>query len=167
MKTIFSLDKNIRFDPTANELQFLTNGKIQYYEAVKIENRLSKILYLLLTNANEVINRTYFVEVIWEGNANVGNPALTKSISSLRSILKKHQPGSEQLIETIPKIGYRIRMENSISYETPKKENVYYKYPVILKVKTWHLIILSIILFYLVKLILNGSFHAMGHHISH
>ena len=160
------MDKNIRFNPTANELQFLTNGSTGYYQAIKIENRLARILHVLLNNANEVISRNYFVEVIWEGNANVGNPALTKSVSSLRGVFKKHQPGSEHLIETIPKIGYRLKLEKKI--KAPSRQNGFWPTPpMAINIKGSHIALIMVFLFFVLKLILNGSLHGIGHQMGH
>ena len=167
METFFILDNKIRFSPASNELQFLRNNPSEMYEAVKVENRLSRVLYEMLKKPNQVIHRADFVSMIWEGNTNVGNPALTKAVSNLRSILKKNLPGSEAIIETIPKVGYRLRIEKKAANTRFRQQRFWPNAPAVIQVNGMHLAILLAVLFLILKLGANGAFHSIGHQLGH
>jgi DNA-binding winged helix-turn-helix (wHTH) protein len=68
-----------------------------------------KVLAALLERAGQVVTRSELFEAVW-GNQVVGEDALTRCISDIRAELKKLS-GREDLIETLPKRGYRWMLE--------------------------------------------------------
>lgn len=68
-----------------------------------------KVLAALLDRAGQVVSRSELFEAVW-GNQVVGEDALTRCISDIRAELKKLS-GRDDLIETLPKRGYRWTLE--------------------------------------------------------
>jgi DNA-binding winged helix-turn-helix (wHTH) protein len=68
-----------------------------------------KVLAALVNRAGRVVSRGELFEVVW-GSQIVGEDALTRCISDIRAELKKLS-GRDDLIETLPKRGYRWRLE--------------------------------------------------------
>jgi DNA-binding winged helix-turn-helix (wHTH) protein/TolB-like protein len=64
-----------------------------------------RVLLVLLGRAGEVVSRVEMFERVWE-NQTVSDDTLTRCISEIRAQLSKHTACS-QLIETLPKRGYR------------------------------------------------------------
>ena len=65
-----------------------------------------KVLILLVNNIHSVVSRDQLIEEIWD-NEFVGDDALTQAISKLRKVLES-ETKNPQIIETIPKTGYRF-----------------------------------------------------------
>ena len=63
-----------------------------------------------MENKGELVNRPDFIEIIWEGNYLVGEKALTRNVSRLRALLKKHQLEQQLDIKTIAKKGYLLQL---------------------------------------------------------
>jgi len=78
-------------------------------EAVRLGPVNMKVLAALVDHAGHVVTRSELFEVVW-GNQVVGEDALTRCISDIRAELKKLS-GREDLIETLPKRGYRWTLE--------------------------------------------------------
>lgn len=73
-----------------------------------LQPRLSKLMYLLSLNANEIVSRDYLVKNIWE-NIIVNDDSLTRAIADLRKLLLKNF-GEALVIDTIPKRGYKLSL---------------------------------------------------------
>ncbi len=74
-------------------------------ERRRIEPRHMKVLLRLASGAGETVERSSLLDA-W-GEQVVGDDSLTQAISKLRRALDD-QPGEDRLIETVPKIGYRL-----------------------------------------------------------
>lgn len=68
-----------------------------------------KVLAALVDRAGRVVSRGELFELVW-GNQVVGEDALTRCISDIRADLRK-LTGRQDLIETLPKRGYRWILE--------------------------------------------------------
>lgn len=124
---IIKLSSNIEINTLTNEIVLTENGN---NESVKVENQLMEILLLLLKNDGKLIEKEIFIKEIWEGNNFVGNKALTKNIFKLRDLLKSN--GIENvIIETIPKKGYRL-IVNEVGNVPIKKKKI--KYPLLISI---------------------------------
>jgi len=95
----------IKILTASNELQVQVDGRERN---IALENQLMHLLQLLAAHAGEVVPKTVFIDSIWQGHALSGEPALSKNIFRLRSLLKAE--GLEALfhVETVPKKGYRL-----------------------------------------------------------
>ncbi|MEQ9375196.1 MAG: winged helix-turn-helix domain-containing protein [Imperialibacter sp.] len=78
-----------------NEMYNRTTGEVN-----RLEPRLAKLLAILLETPHSVVPRSVLVNRLW-GNYGSGEELLTQSISTLRTQFK-----GEQLIKTVPKVGY-------------------------------------------------------------
>jgi len=80
--------------------------------AVRIEPKIMDVLLCLVDFPGETVTRDYLLETVWEGTI-VTDDVLTRSISELRKIFNDNprQPG---VIETIPKVGYRLILSPEI-----------------------------------------------------
>lgn len=96
--------KELRVSPTRN----LIIGK---NDRVQIEPRIMDVLCVLSQNARDVVSREDFIEQIWKVQFG-GDESLTRAISLLRKTFKKFGLVPE-IIETIPKRGYRLAIEIS------------------------------------------------------
>lgn len=74
---------------------------------VHIEPRLIKVLVRLAQDAGRAVSRDELISFAWpDGRAS--DEALTKAISQLRSALGDDDR-ADRIVETIPKVGYRLR----------------------------------------------------------
>lgn len=64
-----------------------------------------RVLLMLLEHAGEVVSRSDLFDHVWK-NQTVSDDSLTRCISELRTLLGEHS-SHRQLIETLPKRGYR------------------------------------------------------------
>ncbi len=81
-----------------------------------------KVLTTLLDRSGELVSRTELFETVWK-NQIVNDDTLTRSISDLRSQLGKLSKHC-QLIETIPKRGYRWVTEIEILSDKPEQKSL-------------------------------------------
>jgi len=95
-----------RVDPARNLLETHASGDIRPAQR-QLEPRLMQLLCLLAREAGTVITRETLIQTLWP-TVIVTENSLTRAVSDLR--LKLAQPGEERsdLIETIPKRGYRL-----------------------------------------------------------
>lgn len=68
---------------------------------IELEPRLCGVLALLVQRGQNIVTRDEFLDTVWDNNGS--DEALTQAISRLRKIL-----GDSSLIETVPRIGYRL-----------------------------------------------------------
>ena len=79
-------------------------------ERVRLESRLIRTLTLLHANNGAVVTREQLIEEIWDGRA-VSDHSISVVISDLRKALGD-SPHAPRYIETVPKRGYRLVVEN-------------------------------------------------------
>lgn len=93
---------------------------------IKLSHKESSVLALLCMNANKVVDRRTMLTEIW-GDRESSDISLNKNILLLRR--KFESIGIKNAIDTIPRIGYILKLEieklegNSISY----REDIPYK----------------------------------------
>ncbi len=139
------LTDNIQALTASNELLCWVNGETQI---VNLEPIMMKLLMELVVKRGEVCSNEELIDRVWAGNAGVGKPALRKNIYKLRKLLS--QFGEEQLIETIPKKGYRFAGE-----KREKKRSI----PI-----NWVILVISIVFVMIVlKIIYPGLLHRLTH----
>ena len=77
--------------------------------AETIEMRMMQVLIALRQRTGQAVSRDELSELCWEGRI-VGDDALNRVISRLRKALS---PDAAIAIDTIPKVGYRLRLEGA------------------------------------------------------
>ena len=82
--------------------------------AVRIEPKVMDVLLCLAEFPRETVTRDYLLETVWEGTV-VTDDVLTRSISELRKIFGDN-PRKPRVIETIPKVGYRLLLEPALDH---------------------------------------------------
>ena len=75
-------------------------------KTIRLEPKVMEVLVYLASNPGKVISREELEEKIWTGTI-VGYDALTSTMLKLRKAFKD-SPKDPQLIETVPKRGYRL-----------------------------------------------------------
>jgi DNA-binding winged helix-turn-helix (wHTH) protein len=98
-----------------SENSVLKSGDLTIYPRtgqVEIQGQIVKlglvnmrVLLMLLAHAGEVVSRSELFEYVWK-NQTVSDESLTRCISELRTLLGENS-SHPQLIETLPKRGYR------------------------------------------------------------
>ncbi|MBL4630286.1 MAG: winged helix-turn-helix domain-containing protein [Paraglaciecola sp.] len=74
-----------------------------------LQPKFIDVLSYLASQYPNVVSRQKLIEHIWQGNAYVGEKALTNAVWHLRHVLD--QPEQPEIIETIRKSGYRLLIE--------------------------------------------------------
>ena len=108
--TSIRLSRELSLHPAVNQVLFKANGKKVY---LPLENQLMEILVLLVQRNGQVVTKEEFIAIIWEGNRQVGQTALSKNIFKLRTLLKENGIDEQLKIETIPKRGYRVIVQDA------------------------------------------------------
>ena len=75
-------------------------------KALRVEPKIMDVLVRLSEIPGETVTREDLLESVWEGTI-VSDDVLTRSVSELRKIFNDN-PRQPRIIETIPKIGYRL-----------------------------------------------------------
>lgn len=75
-------------------------------ENVHLEPKATELLNLLASRAGEVVSRTELLDVVWRGVV-VNDDVINNTVAKLRHSLQDN-PKLPELIETIPKRGYRL-----------------------------------------------------------
>lgn len=151
MKTgLKSIIPGVSLDTHSNELIFEREG---YFNIVRIEPMMTKLLNVLLNARGETITREQLIIEVWEGNEGVGNKALTKNIYKLRKVLETN--GFCGLIETLPKRGYRL---NRIRTKIPESKR---------SIKPWMIAAALIVGTIVMKVMIPGIFHFLSHRMMH
>lgn len=130
-----------------NEIRVMEKTTV---EVIKLEPITMKLLIFLLENRGKLCSNQKIIDNIWEGDQNVGNPALRKNIYKLRSILAHLQEA--ELVQTIPKKGYLLRAENSFSKIRSSKH-----------IKIYYIIGLIILVIVAIKIAFPGIIHRLLH----
>jgi len=100
-----------QFRVTAHELE--RNG-----DTVRLEPRAAGLLLYLATRAGEPVSRAALLEALWPGMV-VSDEALTNAVNKLRRAFGDDR-ANPQVIETIPKAGYRLIAPVQSLAPTPK-----------------------------------------------
>ena len=102
------INENLFFDPHLGLILQLQNHQEEVPVHIKLDAKLAGIFHLLLSHQGELVDRKTFIEVVWDGNAWVGEKALTRNISRLRTVLKQKKLEPYCWIKTFPKKGYSL-----------------------------------------------------------
>lgn len=85
----------------------------------QIESRLIKLLMCLAEHPNEAVSRQKIQETVWSTGF-VSDESLTQAISKLRLALGDNSR-SPHIIQTVPKIGYKLIAEVTRVYKNKEK----------------------------------------------
>jgi len=96
---------NIQLDVEANQI---INGE----QCIQVEPKLVDVLSYLYQNSDKVISREQLISEVWKGQV-ISDNAISRSISQLRKILSSCG-SSAPTIETIPRVGYRLRLAEDV-----------------------------------------------------
>ncbi|WP_222981583.1 winged helix-turn-helix domain-containing protein [Flagellimonas meishanensis] len=150
-----NIEPDIIAYPNSNELEFIGKGS----ERIRIEPLAMDLLIYLLNKNGEVCTPLELIETLWDGNQYVGKPSLRKMVYKLRLTFKRFNKNN--LIETIPKKGYRLvcgrvnHQKKSHSLSKTKWSKILY-------------VIFTMVLFvFLMKLIFPEFFHTTVHRLGH
>ncbi len=91
----------VGFSPDACELH--KDGLIEH-----LQPQCRNVLLVLVEHAGEVVTKESLLKDAWHGRA-ASDECLTRCISILRKHLSDR--GEKHLIETIPRVGYRLHMD--------------------------------------------------------
>ncbi|MCS0540248.1 winged helix-turn-helix domain-containing protein [Aeromonas veronii] len=104
---IFVINDVIFFEPEKKKVYLNEDSAtLSYVE--------SKVLSLLISNINRVVTKNEVMEHSWEGRV-VTDSSLAKAISNIRKVLKKFS-NDQDIVQTIPRIGYRLSCSVSESF---------------------------------------------------
>ena len=88
------------------------------FQTISLEPKVMDVLVMLAGNYPNVIRKEEFLETIWAG-VNVVPHVLTRAVSEIRRVLND-DPRNPHVIETIPKIGYRLLVPITTASPTAK-----------------------------------------------
>lgn len=153
LKQPYTINESIIVRPSTDDI-ILPMADQQLQTIEKLEPRIMRVLNMLAANEDQVVSRQIFIEAIWE-NEFVGEDALTQAISRLRKVLGDN-PRSPQIIETIPKKGYRFigqvgQIRSSINAGSKLKKQWWENY-------TRKLLLLPVAIFFCLVIITANTF---------
>lgn len=137
-------------DLLTNELVF---SRGDYEHRCRLEPLNIQLLEALINDGNAIVTREHLIAEVWDGNTGVGNKALTRNIYKLRKIFEKN--GLGDLIETIPKKGYRVKVSKPKKHLKPR---IYRK---------WVLAAAVVVALVIMKLLIPGLLHGFSHRMMH
>jgi len=144
-QTRIRISDQIYLNQSSHELIFLrSSGE----KKVRVEPILVQLLCALVQAAGSVVSRENLICTVWDDNVGVGEKALTKNIYKLRKVFK--QNGWKDPIETIPKKGYRLKLQRQKTRLSRKKKTA--------------MLIAAVVLGWI---ILKLAFPELGHDIRH
>jgi DNA-binding winged helix-turn-helix (wHTH) protein len=99
-KTSIVIADDLVYNPSTRELS-------APQEVINLEPRSVELLELLLRHVGEPLSAELIIQEIWQSSF-ISKNVLTNRISTLRSILQKHLPGSDatKILVTYPRKGY-------------------------------------------------------------
>ncbi|QBC42619.1 winged helix-turn-helix domain-containing protein [Iodobacter fluviatilis] len=109
------MTEKINFDPFTSSITI--NGIEK-----KIGARDALVLAALLKMNGEVASKKFIMDHAWS-DVEVTDTSLTKSISTLRSIIQEFHPDTDVII-TVPRVGYRIRTSLFMTCSSEQNINV-------------------------------------------
>ena len=142
-----TIDDQMYILPKSNEIKIIKDNAV---DIVRIEPISMQLLEYLVHNKNEVCTSKELIDYIWQGNADVGRPALRKNIYKLRTILTSLN--KDNIILNIPKKGYRL----NVSISRKKK-------PSLQKPNLYLIIALVIAALLIIKILFPGIIHRLLH----
>lgn len=74
---------------------------------IQLSPLASQLLQILAREPGQLVERGQLVDELWRGDWLVGDPALTRVVSEIRSAIDDN-PKNPTLIQTIPRRGYRL-----------------------------------------------------------
>lgn len=74
---------------------------------IRLSPLASQLLQILAQRPGELVERAELVDQLWRGDWLIGDPALTRVISEIRSITGDDRT-KPTLIQTVPRRGYRL-----------------------------------------------------------
>lgn len=98
----FSLN-GIQIDASRNII--VAQGKV-----TRVEPKVMVLLLRLRENIGQTLTRNQLINTVW-GDGSGSDEALTQAVSKLRRALGE-SPSQPMLIETVPKQGYRLKLES-------------------------------------------------------
>lgn len=98
---------------------------VYHNETTRLEPQVASLLLYLATRAGETVSRETLMKELWP-DVIVSDEALTNAVTKLRRAFNDNR-ANPQVIETIPKTGYRLIAKVSPSPPTPtdNNENIY------------------------------------------
>lgn len=97
--------------PMENAIEYSTGEK------QTIQPKFVELLTYLADNYPRIIPREELIEHVWQGNQYVGEKALTNAVWHLRQLFKQSDE-EQEFIETIRKVGYRLKIAPQFEQET-------------------------------------------------
>ncbi len=85
-------------------------------DVTTIEPRVMQVLVALNRSQGHVVSREELLELCWEGRI-VGDDSLNRSVSQLRKALSSDEG---VFVDTIPRVGYRLRLEGEEPADPPQ-----------------------------------------------
>ena len=138
----FFLD-NVQIDASRNLI-------CAHGDVTRVEPRVMALLLRLRQNMGHTLKRSQLIESIW-GDSSGSDEALTQTVSKLRRALGEN-PSNPIIIETVPKQGYRLKLESDEPDELPKLTNTKK-----IRIKQTHLLWSAIVLLLLMMLYTNSK----------
>lgn len=106
---------SLRLDVDANQI-------FQAEKCFQVEPKIAGVIHYLYKNKNKVISRESLIAEVWQGQV-ISDNAISRSISQIRKLLSlSNQPAP--IIETIPKVGYRLVIDTVESSITNKNASL-------------------------------------------
>ena len=84
---------------------------------IALEPRVYELLLQMLSSPNYLVSRDQLIDSVWQGRV-VSDSAINRAISQLRKCLAELDPEMEY-IETLPKLGYRLKVVPEADYPKP------------------------------------------------
>ncbi|GGO64080.1 winged helix-turn-helix domain-containing protein [Bowmanella pacifica] len=88
-----------------------------------LEPRVYELLLQMLSSPNFLVSRDQLIESVWQGRV-VSDSAINRAVSQLRKNLAELDPGQDY-IETIPKLGYRLKVVPAGPVTLPASKHSY------------------------------------------
>lgn len=87
--------------------------------AVKLSPLASDLLAMLAERPGAVVERGRLIDELWRGDFLVGDPALNRLVSEVRSAIGD-DPRRPRLIQTVPRRGYRLAIDPPAPAAAPR-----------------------------------------------
>jgi len=107
--------EGLAFNPTTRVLSYKE-------QVIDLEPRSTELLELFLTSVGEPLSAEHIIASVWQSNF-ISKNVLTNRISTLRSVIQKHLPGSDatKILVTYPRKGYFLNPNSINLIEEPAK----------------------------------------------
>jgi len=138
------------------------------YQTIALEPKIMDVLVLLADSYPSVVKKEEFLKAVWP-DVNVVGHVLTRAISEIRRVFND-DPKNPHVIETIPKIGYRLLMPIRLEppqdrpevFETAESTGVrpYYRHAAAVSMIGAAAFGMLIVLGFVAMVVLRGGIHA-------